>query len=134
MTVQGARAALAPRARHGPRAVDRRRPRLRRDLRLPAGMLCALVPGSMLLIASATIVARNVYRGLNPHASDATVTTLTKLLVPVVALGAVAFVFAGGQSGRRAAVRAARRAGAAGIGAGLRRPGAGGVRVASPAT
>jgi SSS family solute:Na+ symporter len=63
-----------------------------------AGMLCALVPGSMLLIASATIVARNVYRGLNPHASDATVTTLTKLLVPVVALGAVAFVFAGGQT------------------------------------
>src|SRR6478735_2131748 len=63
-----------------------------------AGMLCALVPGSMLLIASATIVARNVYRGLNPHAADATVTTLTKLLVPVVALGAVAFVFAGGQT------------------------------------
>jgi SSS family solute:Na+ symporter len=63
-----------------------------------AGMLCALVPGSMLLIASATIVARNVYRGLNPHASDATVTTLTKMLVPVVALGAVAFVFAGGQT------------------------------------
>ena len=63
-----------------------------------AGMLCALVPGSMLLIASATIVARNVYRGLNPHASDATVSTLTKLLVPVVALGAVAFVFAGGQT------------------------------------
>ena len=68
-----------------------------------AGMLCALVPGSMLLIASATIVARNVYRGLNPHASDATVTTLTKLLVPVVALGAVAFVFAGRPDDRDAA-------------------------------
>jgi solute:Na+ symporter, SSS family len=52
----------------------------------------------MLLIASATIVARNVYRGLNPSASDATVTGLTKLLVPVIALGAVAFVFAGGQT------------------------------------
>jgi solute:Na+ symporter, SSS family len=63
-----------------------------------AGMLCALVPGSMLLIASATIVARNVYRGVNPNASDATVTALTKVLVPVVALGAVAFVFAGGQT------------------------------------
>src|SRR6185503_5976949 len=63
-----------------------------------AGMLCALVPGSMLLIASATIVARNIYRGLNPTASDATVTGLTKLLVPVIALGAVAFVFAGGQT------------------------------------
>jgi solute:Na+ symporter, SSS family len=63
-----------------------------------AGMLCALVPGSMLLIASATTVARNVYRGLNPSASDATVTALTKLLVPVMALGGVAFVFAGGQT------------------------------------
>jgi SSS family solute:Na+ symporter len=63
-----------------------------------AGMLCALVPGSMLLIASATTVARNVYRGLNPDASDQTVTTLTKLLVPVMALGGVAFVFAGGQT------------------------------------
>jgi SSS family solute:Na+ symporter len=61
-------------------------------------MLCALVPGSMLLIASATIVARNIYRGLNPGVSDATVTTLTKLLVPVISLGAVAFVFAGGQT------------------------------------
>src|SRR3954462_7027131 len=63
-----------------------------------AGMLCALVPGSMLLIASATTVARNVYRGLNPSASDETVTGLTKLLVPVMALGGVAFVFAGGQT------------------------------------
>ena len=52
----------------------------------------------MLLITSATIVSRNIYRGLNPTASDATVTGLTKLLVPVIALGAVAFVFAGGQT------------------------------------
>jgi solute:Na+ symporter, SSS family len=63
-----------------------------------AGMLCALVPGSMLLIVSATTVARNVYKGLNPEASDATVQTLTKSLVPVIALAAVAFVFAGGQT------------------------------------
>jgi solute:Na+ symporter, SSS family len=63
-----------------------------------AGMLCVLVPGSMLLIVSATTIARNIYRGINPDVSDATVTTLTKLLVPVVALGAVAFVFSGGQT------------------------------------
>jgi SSS family solute:Na+ symporter len=63
-----------------------------------AGVLCALVPGSMLLIVSATTVARNIYRGVNPGASDATVQALTKLLVPVVALGAVAFVFQGGQT------------------------------------
>ena len=61
-------------------------------------MLCALVPGSMLLIVSATIVARNIYRALNPSISDATVTRTTKLLVPVIALAAVAFVFAGGQT------------------------------------
>jgi solute:Na+ symporter, SSS family len=63
-----------------------------------AGMLCALVPGSMLLIVSATTVARNIYKGLNPSASDATVRSLTKILVPVVALAAVAFVFEGGQT------------------------------------
>ena len=63
-----------------------------------AGMLCALVPGSMLLIVSATTVARNIYKGLNPTASDETVRTLTKSLVPVIALAAVAFVFAGGQT------------------------------------
>src|SRR4051795_5790839 len=63
-----------------------------------AGMLCALVPGSMLLIVSATTVARNIYQGLNPSVSDETVTKLTKLLVPVIALGAVAFVFQGGQT------------------------------------
>src|SRR3954468_20069367 len=63
-----------------------------------AGMLCALVPGSMLLIASATLVAKNIVRGLNPGMSDGTVTSLTKALVPVIALGAVAFVFAGGQT------------------------------------
>src|SRR4051794_23708425 len=63
-----------------------------------AGMLCALVPGSMLLIVCATTVARNIYRGVNPGASEATVQSLTKGLVPVVALGAVAFVFRGGQT------------------------------------
>jgi solute:Na+ symporter, SSS family len=63
-----------------------------------AGMLCALVPGSMLLIVSATTIARNIFQAANPSASDATVTALTKALVPVVALGAVAFVFAGGQT------------------------------------
>ena len=34
-----------------------------------AGMLCALVPGSMLLIASATTVAKNIVRGVNPSMS-----------------------------------------------------------------
>src|SRR3954453_16877374 len=63
-----------------------------------AGVLCALVPGSMLMIATATTIAKNVVRGVNPEMSDATTTTLSKLLVPVVALGGVAFVFSGGQT------------------------------------
>jgi len=63
-----------------------------------AGVLCALVPGSMLLIASATTVAKNIVRGMNPEMSDSTTASLSKLMVPVVALASVAFVFAGGQT------------------------------------
>jgi SSS family solute:Na+ symporter len=63
-----------------------------------AGVLCALVPGSMLLIASATTVAKNIVRGVNPSMSDATTASLSKLMVPVIALAGVAFVFAGGQT------------------------------------
>src|SRR4051794_8407554 len=63
-----------------------------------AGVLCALVPGSMLLIASATTVAKNIVRGVNPSMTDATTASLSKLMVPVIALAGVAFVFAGGQT------------------------------------
>jgi SSS family solute:Na+ symporter len=63
-----------------------------------AGVLCALVPGSMLLIASATTVAKNVVRGVNPEMSDGATASLSKVMVPVVALASVAFVFAGGQT------------------------------------
>src|SRR3954453_11591157 len=63
-----------------------------------AGVLCALVPGSMLMIATATTIAKNIVRGLNPGMTDRSTSTLSKLLVPVVALGGVAFVFEGGQT------------------------------------
>jgi SSS family solute:Na+ symporter len=63
-----------------------------------AGILCALVPGSMLLIASATTVAKNIVRGLNPSMTDERTASLSKLMVPVIALAGVAFVFAGGQT------------------------------------
>jgi solute:Na+ symporter, SSS family len=63
-----------------------------------AGVLCALVPGSMLLIASATTVAKNIVRGINPELSDRTTASLSKLMVPVIALASVGFVFAGGQT------------------------------------
>src|SRR3954454_10573976 len=63
-----------------------------------ARVLCALVPGSMLLIASATTVAKNVVRAINPQMTDAATASLSKLMVPVIALAGVAFVFAGGQT------------------------------------
>ena len=63
-----------------------------------AGVLCALVPGSMLLIASATTVAKNIVRGVNPSLSDEATASLSKIMVPVIALAGVAFVFAGGQT------------------------------------
>lgn len=59
-----------------------------------AGMLAALVPGSMLLMVSATILSKNVYGALRPEASEATVGRLAKFLVPVVAFVALVFTFA----------------------------------------
>lgn len=62
-----------------------------------AGVLTALVPGSMILITAATILAQNVYRAAVPCASDRTVSLLARALVPVLALAAVAFTLTGGQ-------------------------------------
>jgi solute:Na+ symporter, SSS family len=61
-----------------------------------AGVLTALVPGSMILIAAATLLANNIFRRFNPQATDATVSRLARLLVPVVALVSVIFALQGG--------------------------------------
>ncbi|HTR79550.1 MAG TPA: sodium:solute symporter family protein, partial [Gemmatimonadaceae bacterium] len=63
-----------------------------------AGLLTALVPGSMLLISAATILAQNVYRAAVPAATERTVSLLARVLVPVVALAAVYFTLRGGQT------------------------------------
>src|SRR6266702_4224511 len=64
-----------------------------------AGVLTALVPGSMILTAASTLLANDVYRGMvSRNASDATVAKLARFLVPVVALVAVGFTLAGGQT------------------------------------
>lgn len=63
-----------------------------------AGLLTALVPGSMILITAATILAQNVYRVMVPTATDATVTLVARALVPVVALLAVILTLNGGQA------------------------------------
>ncbi len=54
-----------------------------------AGLLTALVPGSMLLVAAATMLAQNILRPALPSASAATRTVLAKAAVPVIALVAV---------------------------------------------
>ena len=64
-----------------------------------AGVLTALVPGSMILNTASTLLANDVYRGLfKRDAPDAVVRNLARMLVPVVALVAVAFTLHGGET------------------------------------
>ena len=63
-----------------------------------AGVLTALVPGSMILIAAATLLSNNIFRYARPQATDEAVSSLAKLLVPVVALVAVIFTLRGGST------------------------------------
>ena len=63
-----------------------------------AGLLTALVPGSMILLTAATILAKNVYRPLAPTTSEQAIGRLARGLVPVVALVAVFFTLRGGDA------------------------------------
>lgn len=63
-----------------------------------AGLLTALVPGSMLLITAATILAKNVYGVIVPSASEHRVGVVARLLVPVIALAALGLTLHGGQA------------------------------------
>jgi solute:Na+ symporter, SSS family len=63
-----------------------------------AGLLTALVPGSMILMTAATILAKNVYRPLAPATSEQAVGRLARGLVPVIALVAVFFTLRGGDA------------------------------------
>jgi SSS family solute:Na+ symporter len=62
------------------------------------GVLTALVPGSMILMAAATLLANNIYRVARPGAGDAEVSRLARLLVPVVAVVSVYFTLEGGET------------------------------------
>jgi len=62
-----------------------------------AGLLTALVPGSMLLMVSATVLAKNVYSVFAPSTSERTVGTIAKFLVPVVAVVSLWFSLQSGQ-------------------------------------
>jgi SSS family solute:Na+ symporter len=61
-----------------------------------AGVLTALVPGSMILMASATLLANNIFRAFQPHAAETTIIRTARMLVPVVALVSVIFTLRGG--------------------------------------
>jgi SSS family solute:Na+ symporter len=63
-----------------------------------AGVLTALVPGSIILVAGSTLFANDVLRGLIPDMSEAAVTRTARGLVPVMALIAVYFTLQGGQT------------------------------------
>jgi len=63
-----------------------------------AGVLTALVPGSMILMAAATLISNNLYRAADKSADDARIAKIARLLVPVVALVAVGFTLQGGQT------------------------------------
>lgn len=62
------------------------------------GVFTALVPGSMILISGATLVAHNLYRPLRPAATDASTGRLAKLVAPVLALVCVGFTLQGGET------------------------------------
>jgi SSS family solute:Na+ symporter len=63
-----------------------------------AGVLTALVPGSMILMAAATTMANTGYRALVPDADDARIARAAKWAVPVVAAVALWFTLRGGST------------------------------------
>lgn len=63
-----------------------------------AGVLTALVPGSMILMSSATLLANTLFRAIRPQAGDAVIGNVAKSLVPVVAVVAVLFAIQGGST------------------------------------
>jgi len=63
-----------------------------------AGLLTALVPGSMLLISAATILAKNVYKEMVPSASDRRVALVARTMVPALTLLSVLLTLHGGSA------------------------------------
>ncbi|HLH47961.1 MAG TPA: sodium:solute symporter family protein [Roseiarcus sp.] len=63
-----------------------------------AGVLTALVPGSIILVAASTLCANDVLRGLRPETREETVAWTARGLVPIVALVAIFFTLQGGKT------------------------------------
>ncbi len=63
-----------------------------------AGVLTALVPGSMILMAAATVLADTVYRGATGESDSKRIARVARWFVPAVAAGALWFTFHGGST------------------------------------
>ncbi|WP_377520164.1 sodium:solute symporter [Priestia megaterium] len=63
-----------------------------------AGLLTALVPGSMVLMSASTLITKNIYQTFFPKTSEKKIIAITKLMVPIVALISVYFTFNGGDT------------------------------------
>ncbi|MDN4593069.1 sodium:solute symporter family protein [Polycladomyces subterraneus] len=63
-----------------------------------AGLLAALVPGSLLLMATATLISKNLYKVFRPRATDGQIAKLATYLVPIIALVSLYFTSNGGQT------------------------------------
>ena len=61
-----------------------------------AGMLAALVPCSVLLLASSTLISKNIVKAAKPDMTDSQVGKLGRILIPVLALISAFFTFKGG--------------------------------------
>lgn len=63
-----------------------------------SGAMAALIPSSLVLTATATILSKNVYKVWKPNTSDVQLGRLSRMLVPVIALVTLYFTFYGGKS------------------------------------
>lgn len=63
-----------------------------------AGLLTAIVPGSLILMTACTLLSKNVYHVFSDSASDQQVSKVAKFLVPVVSLVTVYFALQGGNT------------------------------------
>ncbi|MFX1765802.1 sodium:solute symporter [Paraburkholderia sp. A1RI-2L] len=62
-----------------------------------AGLLTALVPGSLIMLNASTTIARNIYReGFAPNASEREVARVARIALPLFTLVVVYFVLRGG--------------------------------------
>ncbi len=63
-----------------------------------AGFLAALVPASMILLATSTSLTTAIYKTIKPNATTKQVGLCAKCLVPIISLIALYFTFSGGET------------------------------------